>query len=130
MKKSIILCMLLVCGMYGWCAQRITFTVEGPEETYNQIRIVNETATAEFRCRISRLKADGEPGDVYGVYTIKATGDTDTKTSKVRNGEQFVLDMPKDFPTEVSYAIEYVDLPLFDMVVIHLTEVDEFAPLQ
>ena len=128
MKKSIILCMLLVCGMYGWCAQRITFTVEGPEETYNQIRIVNEAATAEFRCRISRLKADGEPGDVYGVYT-KATGDTDTKTSKVRNGEQFVLDMPKDFPTEVSYAIEYVDLPLFDMVVIHITEKDEFDPL-
>lgn len=129
MKKSILLCMLLVCGMYGWCAQRITFTVEGPEETYNQIRIVNETATAEFRCRITRLNADGEPGEVYGVYTLKAAGDTDTKTSKVCNGEQFVLDMPKDFPTEVVYGIEYVDLPLFDMIVIHLSDANEFDPL-
>lgn len=130
MKKSIFVCMLLLCSMCVWCAQRITFTVEGPESSYNQIRIVNETATAEFRCRITRLKADGEVGELYGVYELKAAGDTDTNTKKVRNGEQFVLDMPKDFPTEVGYAIEYVDLPLFDMVVIHLIEQDEFDPLK
>ena len=130
MKKSIILCMLLLCGMYGWCAQRITFTVEGPEDSYNQIRIVNETATAEFRCRITRLNEDGSAGAVYGIYNLNGAGDTDTNTKRLHKGDQFVLDMPKDFPTEVGYAIEYVDLPAFDMVVIHLTEADEFAPIE
>lgn len=130
MKKFILLCMLLVCGMYGWCAQRITFTVDGPEDAYNQIRIVNETSATDFRCRITRMNEDGSMGELFGIYTLKGPGDKDSKTAKVQKGEQFALDMPNDFPIEAGYAIEYLDLPLFDMIVIHLTEADEFAPLQ
>lgn len=130
MKKFVILGILSMLGLYSLAVQRITIDVQGPESKYNQIRVVNETSQENFRCRVVRLTTEGEPSETFGVYDLKEKGDSDSKTNWVYQGEHFVLDLPKDFPVEVSYTIEYQDLPLFDAVVIHLFDTNEFDALK
>jgi len=127
MRKLTFIIMLLLAGVSGIKAQKMSFTVAGPEETYNQIRVVNETSETDFTCRVVVVLGENdEASEVFGVFNLKEHGDHDAKTKWLKRGTKLVLEMPNDFPENVTMAIEYLDRPLFDIVVIHLTNADAF----
>ena len=108
--------------------QRImSFEVKGDEKSYNQVRVVNETSYTNFHCRVVLLNEDKSVKDVYGDYELKEKGDSDANTksgneSRIKKGEWLGVQFPKNFTEEVSFFVEYKDYPLFDVIVIHLTD--------
>ena len=123
MKTKFLLCALVgsFLSLVQVSAKNI-FVVEGPEEVYNRIRVVNETSQTDFTCRIVKLSADESTQQVYGVFNLKGRDDEDSVTDRFPRGTKFAIQMQKDFPTEISYYIEYKDCPLFDVVIVHLTD--------
>lgn len=118
MNRHLLVFLLLLLPLFAQAKR--TFTVEGPEDRYNQIRIVNETSEENFRCRLAVLNDDESTKEVYGVYELKERGDSDSATGWLYRGTRIALEMPKDFPVEVTFSVEYKDYPLFDVVIIHL----------
>lgn len=107
--------------------QIISFEVKGDEKSYNQVRVVNETSYTNFHCRVVILNEDKSVKDVYGDYELKEKGDSDANTksgneSRIKKGEWLGVQFPKNFTEEVSFFVEYKDYPLFDVIVIHLTD--------
>lgn len=107
--------------------QIMSFEVKGDEKSYNQVRVVNETSCTNFHCRVVLLNEDKSVKDVYGDYELKEKGDSDANTksgneSRIKKGEWLGVQFPKNFTEEVSFFVEYKDYPLFDVIVIHLTD--------
>lgn len=107
--------------------QIMSFEVKGDEKSYNQVRVVNETSYTNFHCRVVLLNEDKSVKDVYGDYELKEKGDSDANTksgneSRIKKGEWLGVQFPKNFTEEVSFFVEYKDYPLFDVIVIHLTD--------
>lgn len=98
------------------------FVIEGPEETYNQIRIVNETSQTDFQCRIVILKDDDTTDRVYGVYDLKGFGDVSSQTTRIARGTKIAIQLPKNFPGEGFCSLEYKDYPFFDAIIVHLND--------
>ncbi len=103
--------------------------VEGPEQSYNQVRIINETSLVNFNCRVVILNEDKTVKELYGDYELKEKGDSDSNTkngknSRIQKGAQLAIKFPKDFNHELSFYVEYRDYPAFDVIVIHLTDKD------
>ena len=99
---------------------KMAFVVGGPEKSYNQIKVVNHTALPEFQCRVCRLNEDNSIKTVYGFYNLKGYDDTDSNTDKVKRGERIGIQMPNDFPVEVTFSVEYIDRPFYDAIVIYV----------
>ena len=112
--------------------ERMTFVISGPESRYNQIRLVNETSQRDFPCRVYLLYDDNSVAQLYGEYRLQGRGDVDTNSAMVDRGVHIGIQMPKDFPVEVTFDVEYRDYPFYDAVIIHLrdkgpsAEFDEF----
>lgn len=109
--------------------QMMTFKVEGPEKSYNQVRVVNETPYENFHCRVVVLNEDKTVKEVYGDYDLKEKGDSDSNTksgtnSRIKRDSLLGIKFPKNFSGEVSFYVEYKDYPAFDVIVIHLTDKD------
>lgn len=107
----------------------LTFKVKGEEKTYNQVQVVNETSYADFHCRVVVLNADSTEKEVYGDYVLKEKGDSDSNTksgtnSRIKKDSLLGIKFPKNFKEEVSFFVEYKDYPMFDIIVIHLTDKD------
>ncbi|MBR3558649.1 MAG: hypothetical protein IKN78_07235 [Bacteroidales bacterium] len=118
--KNILLTLAIVLAAVVVSAQ-MTFTVQGPEKKYNQIRIVNETSQTNFKCRVLILNEDGSDSkEVYGVYELKEKGDSDFNTNKILQGTKLKIQKPKGFPVELDFNVEYKNIPLFDIIIIHL----------
>jgi len=129
MKKFFLSVMIMMAAMAVFAQRNMTFTVEGPEKSYNQVRVVNETPYTDFHCRVVLLNDDKTVKEVYGDYKLKEKGDSDSNTksckgSRIKKGEQLGIKLPKNFQHELSFYIEYLDYPAFDVIVIHLTEKD------
>lgn len=125
--KKIILFALLLCGGIVASAQNIKpFTVEGPEERYNMIRVVNETSQDSLTCRVVILGESNQTTQIYGTYQLTSKNDHDSNARWVDRGARMALEMPKDFPVETSIAIEYVDRPIWDFIVIHISDASKF----
>lgn len=125
--KKIILFALLLCGGIVASAQNIKpFTVEGPEDRYNMIRVVNETSQDSLTCRVVILGEGDQTTQIYGTYHLTSKNDHDSNTRWVDRGARMALEMPKDFPVETSIAIEYVDRPIWDFIVIHISDASKF----
>ena len=104
-----------------------TFVVEGSEKSYNQVRVVNETSYTDFHCRVVILNNDTTVKEVYGDYELKEKGDSDSNTkngkdSRIPQGALLGIQFPKSFTGETSYFVEYRDYPMFDVIIIHLTD--------
>lgn len=112
------ICCLMLSSVITF-AQR-TFIVEGPERSYNQVRVSNETSQENFNCRVVILNDDNSTKEVYGVYELKEKGDTDSNTNRIKRGTKLGIQLPKDFPVEVDFSVEYKDYPMFDAIIIHL----------
>ena len=110
MKKTILSVLLMLATVAVFAQQQImSFEVKGDEKSYNQVRVVNETSYTNFHCRVVLLNEDKSVKDVYGDYELK-------------KGEWLGVQFPKNFTEEVSFFVEYKDYPLFDVIVIHLTD--------
>ena len=125
--KKILLMTILLCGAFVASAQNIKpFTVEGPEGKYNMIRVVNETSQDTLTCRVVILGEENQTKEIYGTYNLTSKFDRDSKTKWVDRGTKMALEMPKDFPVETTIAVEYVDRPVWDFIVIHVTDASKF----
>lgn len=128
MKKTILSVLLMLATVAVFAQQQImNFEVKGDEKSYNQVRVVNETSYTNFHCRVVLLNEDKSVKDVYGDYELKEKGDSDANTksgneSRIKKGEWLGVQFPKNFTEEVSFFVEYKDYPLFDVIVIHLTD--------
>ena len=128
MKKTILSVLLMLATVAVFAQQQImSFEVTGDEKSYNQVRVVNETSYTNFHCRVVLLNEDKSVKDVYGDYELKEKGDSDANTksgneSRIKKGEWLGVQFPKNFTEEVSFFVEYKDYPLFDVIVIHLTD--------
>lgn len=120
MKTRLFLTLLLAAIVSLPLNAKTVFTISGPESSYNQIRVVNETSYDTVRCRLVVLKEDDSADWVYGVYDLQGKGDTDTHTNSILRSARLAIELPKDFEGELSYSLDYLDLPLFDIVVVHL----------
>lgn len=130
MKKSILLVVMVMAAVSVFAQQKeMTFVVEGPENFYNQVRVVNETPYENFHCRVVILNDDKTVKEVYGDYELKEKGDSDSNTkngkeSRIQKGAQLGIKFPKNFQKELGFYVEYRDYPLFDVIIIHLTDKD------
>lgn len=101
---------------------KMAFTVGGPEERYNQIRVINHTSLPEFKCRVVYLNEDNSVKALFGEYTLKGYDDTDSNANDLRRGYRIGIQMANDCPVEVTFAIEYKDYPFYDAVLIYVNE--------
>lgn len=128
MKKIILSVILMLAAVAVFAQQEMmSFEVKGDEKSYNQVRVVNETSYENFHCRVVLLNEDKSVKEVYGDYELKEKGDSDANTksgneSRIKKGEWLGVQFPKNFTEEVSFFVEYKDYPLFDVIVIHLTD--------
>lgn len=126
MKKFFLMAILL-CGALVASAQNLKpFTVEGPEDKYNMVRVVNETSQDTLNCRVVYLNENGEASNIYGVYNLDGKLDHDSEVKWLYKGTKMALEMPKDFPVETTIAVEYVDRPVWDFIIIHVTDASKF----
>ena len=125
--KKIVLFALLLCGSIIASAQDLKpFTVEGPEDKYNMLRIVNETSQDTINCRVVLLDDNGEKKEIFGSYHLDGKRDHDSQVKWIERGTKMAVELPKDCPVEVSIAVEYVDRPVWDFILIHLTDAGKF----
>lgn len=128
MKRTILSVLIMMASMAVFAQQQMmTFKVEGPEKSYNQVRVVNETPYENFHCRVVVLNEDKTVKEVYGDYDLKEKGDSDSNTksgtkSRIKKDSLLGIKFPKNFTEEVSFFVEYKDYPAFDVIVIHLTD--------
>lgn len=128
MKKTILSVLFLIAVTAVFAQQEIqTFVVGGGEKSYNQVKVVNETSYTDFHCRVVILNDDNTVKEVYGDYELKEKGDTDSNTkngknSRIPQGALLGIQFPKNFTGETSYFVEYRDYPVFDVIIIHLTD--------
>lgn len=116
-----------MAAMAVFAQREMNFVVEGPEKSYNQIRVVNETSFEDFHCRVVILNEDKTVKEVYGTYELKEKGDSDSNTrgrkkDRVRQGALLGIQFPKSFSGKPFFHVEYRDYPAFDVIVIHLTD--------
>lgn len=128
-RMFLFLCVMMVSATVFAQKQMMTFKVKGDEKSYNQVRVVNETSYSDFHCRVVVLDADSSVNNVYGDYELKEKGDSDSNTksganSRIQKGSLLGIQFPKSFTEEVSFFVEYKDYPMFDVIVIHLTDKD------
>ena len=126
MTKRMFFALFVLMLSYTFASAQHTFVAEGPEKQYNQIRVVNETSQENFQCRVVVLDENDSLQKVYGVYNLNEKGDADSNTDKFPRGTKFGIQMPKNFPVEVDFMIEYKDIPLFDILIIHLYDKGSF----
>lgn len=130
MKRIILSVFIMMAAMAVFAQQpMLTFKVKGEEKTYNQVQVVNETSYTDFHCRVVVLNADSTEKEVYGDYVLKEKGDSDSNTksgtnSRIKKDSLLGIKFPKNFKEEVSFFVEYKDYPMFDIIVIHLTDKD------
>ncbi|MBO4370576.1 MAG: hypothetical protein J5808_04335 [Paludibacteraceae bacterium] len=101
---------------------RTTFTIEGSEKNYNQIRLVNRTSQENFKCRLVIV----DPNDTdkvikeYGIYELKEKEDSDSNTDKIKRGTTLAIEVESTFEGDLYYTLDYIDAPFFDAVVVYL----------
>lgn len=115
---------MVLAAMSVFAQKEMTFMVAGPESTYNQVRVVNETSLENFNCRVV-IYDDKSQAEVYGSYELKEKGDSDSNTKnldRIKKGSTIGVQLPKSIKKKLSFYVEYKDYPLFDVIVIHLTD--------
>ena len=96
--------------------EKFSFVIQGSENMYNQVRVVNHTSLQDIRCRVVVLDDQDNILSVYGMYNLTGYDDTDSNTSRIYRGTKIGLQFPEDFDHELLYTVEYRDYPLFDAV--------------
>ena len=124
MKKLFFVLAAVLMTVSAVAQEKMKFVIEGSEDTYNQIWVVNKTSVDHFRCRVLILDENDQIRSEYGVYEFTSRRDSDSNTDRIRRGTKIGIQLPEDFTHEVSFSVEYRDFPLFDAVVIYLRDKD------
>lgn len=124
MKRILFFLWMVVCTVAVYATPKeMSFVVEGSEEAYNQIKVVNQTSLENFRCKVVLLEKDGSIKDLYGVYDLKGFDDSDTNSHKILRGTKVGIELPRDVAKKgITFSVEYKDMPFFDIVIIHLED--------
>ena len=122
MKKLFLLLALAVTSLMAAAQDKMIFVIEGPEQTYNQIRVINETSMDEIHCRVVVLDDSNQIKSEYGQYNVIGKGKWDSNTDRISRGTRLGIQMPQNFEGELAFTIEYKDYPFFDAILIHLTD--------
>ena len=120
MKRFFVILSAILMAFTATAKGKMTFVVGGPEEKYNQIRVVNETSMTNFTCRVVVVDGENKVASVYGVYNLSEWKSSDSHTSGIWRGTKMGIQMPNDFKGELDFDVEYLDLPIFDIILIHL----------
>ena len=122
MRRISFIIAVLACAMSAMAQERMSFVIEGSEQEYNQIRVVNRTSEVSLHCRVVALNADDEITSVYGEYTLDGYEDSDSNTSRIQRGTKLGIQLPEDFGKPLSFSVEYKDYPIFDVIIIYLRD--------
>jgi hypothetical protein len=122
MRKFFFLLAALMVATSVMSENPMSFTVNGPEERYNQIKVVNHTSYSNFECRVFALNEDDSVGELYGIYNLKGYDDTDSKVRWVDRNTKLGIQFPDELPGEVEFLVEYKDYPLYDLIVIYFVD--------
>jgi len=120
MKKLFFILMVCLVSVGVMAKSKMSFVVGGDEESYNMIKVINETSMEEITCRVVIIEDDDHVAAVYGLYHLKGRSDSDTSTKRIWRGTKVGIQMPNDFKGEVAFDVEYKDFPVWDMIVIRL----------
>ena len=125
MKQNFLLVLLLFVVSLQHVNSKNIFTITGPEESYNQIRVVNESSFDSICCRLIVMKEDDSEDWIYGAYTLNGKNDSDSNTNKIKAGTRINIELPVKIARKLSYFVDYLDRPIFDIVVVHITDVTD-----
>ena len=131
MKRNICFLCFVILLLTSLPAENLRIKIEGPESSYNQMRITNNTKHSNFDCKVYLLKE--EKGkfiikETLGIFHLKESNDTDSCKMSINKNNYIGITIPEQLG-EVSYSISYKDLPFFDIVEITLTDsvIDEYG---
>ncbi|MBO4404458.1 MAG: hypothetical protein J5780_03910 [Treponema sp.] len=122
MKKYLLSVLFALSLASVLTAESIRIKVEGPEDSYNQIRIINNTKYSDFDVKVYLLKEKDEKfiiKDTLGVFHLKGFFDTDSNKVDVSRKSYIGLSLPEELG-DISYSVTYKDLPFFDAIEIFL----------
>lgn len=123
MKKVFLFFVISIfLGMGFGIAENIKLKVEGPEGSYNQLRIVNNTKYENFNCKAFLLEKKGGKDVVVrtlGEFHLEEKGDTDSCTMKIKKNQMIGISLPDNFE-EIESSVSYIDIPFFDIVKVEL----------
>ena len=120
MKQLFILLATAMMTVSVMAQEKFSFVIQGSEDTYNQVRVINRTSLQDIRCRVVVLDENNNILSVYGTYSMSGYDDADSNTERISRGTKIGLQFPEDFNHELLYSVEYRDYPLFDVVVVVL----------
>lgn len=120
MKQLFILLATAMMTVSVMAQEKFSFVIQGSEDTYNQVRVINRTSLQDIRCRVVALDENNNILSVYGTYNMSGYDDADSNTERISRGTKIGLQFPEDFSHELLYSVEYRDYPLFDVVVVVL----------
>ncbi|MBS7364447.1 MAG: hypothetical protein KIH03_11630 [Paludibacteraceae bacterium] len=121
--KKIILFILSMLAFISIEAKTV-FAIEGPERSYNHIKVVNCTSQNNFSCKFVSLSKnrDGsfKRGEEYGTYHFNGHKDEQKIIAKIKRESLIGIETPVDFPVDIEVTISYVDHRFYDYVVVVL----------
>ena len=120
MKQLFILLATAMMTVSVMAQEKFSVVIQGSEDTYNQVRVINRTSLQDIRCRVVVLDENNNILSVYGTYSMSGYDDADSNTERISRGTKIGLQFPEDFNHELLYSVEYRDYPLFDVVVVVL----------
>lgn len=122
MRKFFFLFAALMTAAVVMAENKMSFTVNGPENRYNRIKVVNHSSYSNFECRVFVLNEDESAGELYGIYNLKGYDDADSNTRWVEKNTKLEISIPDELPGEVDFLVEYKDYPLYDFIIIYITD--------
>ena len=124
MKKIFLILVLFFGFTISVFSESIKAKIEGSEDSYNQMRITNNTKFTDFDCTVYLLEEKNGKfliKETLGVFHLKDSNDTDSCTMKIKKNSYVGLSFPENIG-ELSYTISYKDLPFFDVVEFSLSD--------
>lgn len=124
MKRLILITLLAAISLAAGAKNNIKLKIEGPEDSYNMIKVCNQTNFVDFDVTVYALtERDGKlvVASGLGNFKLEDKEDTDSAKVKVRFGQWIGVSLP-DGMENVQAVVTYLDLPVFDIIVITLTE--------
>ena len=77
MKKTLLIALITLLTVFSVTAENLKIKIEGPEKSYNQMWIVNNTSKSDFDCKVYSLKQKDEKFIIQGTlgvfYLIRCT---------------------------------------------------------
>ena len=122
MRKFLLLFIAVMMAAGVMAENKMSFVVNGPEERYNRIKVVNHTSFSDIECRVVLLNEDDSVRELYGIYKLKGFDDADSNTHFVDRNTKLGILFPDELSGEVDFLVEYKDYPLYDFIIIYITD--------